>query len=220
MPARMIPLVTDQYYHIFNRGIDKRPIFPQKRDYRHFIETLLYYQRKLPVKLSLFQVLPEEDKLRLLEISHALAPFVDFVCYCLMPNHFHLLLKQVQADGISNFIRLVSDSFTHYYNLKYKRKGTLFEGRFKAVLLESDEQLLHVNRYIHLNPITSFVVKNFDQLLKYKWSSLPEYLQGGPGVCTKSYILNQFKTHKYENFLKDQVDYQRKLDAIKHLLFE
>src|SRR3972149_10552818 len=167
MPSRIFPFVNGQYYHIYNRGVEKRVIFEKQWDYSRLIKTIKYYQLLGPKpKLSRFLMgsifKPDTDK-----------KIVDIICYCLMPNHFHFLLRQVQDGGISEFVSKFSNSYTKYYNVKYKRVGPLLQGEFKAVLIESDEQLIHVSRYIHLNPIASFLIKDLNE---YRWSSYKEYI--------------------------------------------
>lgn len=223
MPQRLIPLVTDHYYHVFNRGSNKQPIFLNKRDYRHFFETLEYYSfLNPPIKLSRFNALSVSERIEILEsLRKSGKHIIQFTAYVLMPNHFHLLLKQVEENGISNFLRYVQNSYTKYFNTKYERVGALLQGPFKAVLVEEDSQLLHVSRYIHLNPHTAFVVKNFNDLLSYQWSSLQEYIDGRQGFCDKNIILSQFKnSEEYLEFVNDRASYQRELDEIKHLLLE
>lgn len=132
-----------------------------------------------------------------------------------MPNHFHLLLKQVQEGGISEFMRRFIHSYTKYLNTKNHTEGPLFQGMFKAVLVESDEQLIHLSRYIHLNPLVSQVTENLNT---YQDSSYPAYigLDNKPKI-SKEDILNFFKSPKdYEKFVSDQADLGRTLELLKH----
>ena len=138
-----------------------------------------------------------------------------------MPNHFHLLLRQTEERGISKFLSNFQNSYTRYYNTKNERDGAIFLNQFKAVLIRTDEQLIHVSRYIHLNPTTSYVVKDFHSLLDYPWSSLSEYLNNKPEICEIETIMDIFGTStNYRKFLEEQVEYQRELDKIKHLILE
>jgi putative transposase len=138
-----------------------------------------------------------------------------------MPNHFHFLLKQLKDNGISKFLGNLQNSYTRYFNIKRERDGSLFLDQFKAVLVRTDEQLVHVSRYIHLNPYTSYVVKEQDDLFKYTWSSLSEYLENKPEICELDTITSFFKSYKaYQNFIEDQADYQKQLYKIKHLVLE
>lgn len=138
-----------------------------------------------------------------------------------MPNHFHLILKQLTDNGVSRFVSNVSNGYAKYFNTKHQRVGPLFQGPFKAVRVETDEQLLHLTRYVHLNPVTAFLIKPKD-LENYSWSSLGEYLgEKNKGICTVGMVRNFFKnTDDYRKFVLDQVDYARELEKIKHLTFE
>ncbi|MCL5784226.1 MAG: transposase [Patescibacteria group bacterium] len=213
MPYRTTPLVNDQIYHVFNRGVAKLPIFTDKRDYNRFLETIYYYQFQGPKpqfsQLNRFKDFKFEKNEKIVEI----------LCYCLMPNHYHFLIKQLQENGISEFINKISNSYTKFFNAKHNRIGPLLQGQFKAVRIESDTQLIHVSRYIHLNPIASFLVKN---LKDYSWSSYLAYIGLQiDRVCTNDIILSLFKTKKkYEQFVLDQVEYAQSLETVKHLLID
>lgn len=213
MPSRVFPFVNDNFYHVYNRGIEKRRIFIDKRDQHRFIKTMLYYQLIGPKpKLSNFKrskiFSPDFDK-----------KIVNIVCYCLMPNHFHFLLKQLKDGGITEFISKLSNSYTKYFNTRHSRIGPLFQGEFKAVLVESDEQLVHLSRYIHLNPLVSLLVKD---LGKYEWSSYKEYINPvEKSLTAKEEVLSFFASPKeYEKFIADQADYGAQLEFIKHHLLE
>jgi len=224
MPARITPLVSNEIYHVVNRGNGSIPIFQSGRYYNKFLEIIAYYRNTLvTTRLSKFNLLSLEDRKYLLnEMSKNKNFLVEIIAFCLMPNHIHLLLKQIKENGILKFMRLSSDSYSKYYNIKNERKGSLFEGRFRATRIETNEQLLHVSRYIHLNPYSSFLVKDIPDLIEYPYSSLPEYLgQNQTGICNKDIVLDQFKSiEEYRKFLTDQADYQRNLDLIKHQLLE
>ena len=147
--------------------------------------------------------------------------YIDIVAYCLMPNHFHLLVKQNVNLGITKFLGDFQNSYVKFFNLRNDRVGPLFQGRFKAVNIISDEQLLHVSRYIHLNPSSSNIVR-IDRLTNYKWSSLPEYLNKlNFNFCQKETILNNFKNiDKYKEFVFDNAEYQQGLKKIEYLKLE
>src|SRR3989338_4307286 len=212
MPSRVVPFVNNEYYHIFNRGVAKMPIFNNVFDYKHFISTLLYYQVDGPKpRFSFFRKKPIalENNIKI----------VDIICYCLMPNHFHFLLRQKRENGITEFVSKLSNSYTKYINIKNNRVGPLFQGNFKAVHVGTNEQLLHLSRYIHLNPLVGYVTKNLDS---YKWSSYPEYVNLiDNAICDKKIILDQFESpEKYRQFVLDQADYGKGLEAIKHQLMD
>lgn len=224
MPGRIIPLINNEVYHVFNRGIASQPIFLDKRQYDRALETIFYYQNvNPPIRYSKFLKLKKEERALILNSLKKQKNFiVEIIALCLMPNHFHLLLKQVRNNGISKFVGNFSNSYTRYHNIKTERSGPLLEGKFKAVRIETTEQLLHVSRYIHLNPYTSFIVRRLEDLENYPYSSLKEYLnKQGPDCFPKDIILSNFKKIKdYKKFVFDQANYQRVLDQIKHLTLE
>lgn len=223
MPARIIPLVNDEFYHLFNRGINKQPIFLNARDYSKAIETFEFYSSIEPIaSFSKFLKLAREEREKLWQEMRKGKHLVEIISYCLMPNHFHFLLKQIEDGGISKFLRLFQDSYTRYFNTKYERFGPILQGQFKAVRIESDNQLLHLSRYLHLNPYTSYLVKDFASCENYPWSSFAEYLgKTKTNLCRKEIILGNFKNiADYQKFVSDQADYQRELNQIKHLALE
>lgn len=143
---------------------------------------------------------------------------VEILCYCLMPNHFHFLVRQLKDGGISQFVSQVSNSYTKFFNTKYDRVGALLQGVFSAVLVETDGQLVHLSRYIHLNPLVSDLVKN---LSTYKWSSYVEYVSGQGLLCSVSEILGYFASPAaYEKFVLDQAEYGQSLEWLKHKLID
>jgi len=186
------------------------------------ISLSFYRFTNLSVSLSRFLTWDKDRQEEVLNSSEGGKKIrVNILGFCLMPNHYHLLCRQEQGGGISKFVSQLQNSFTRYYNLKRQKKGYLFEGQFRAVRIEDDQQLLHVSRYIHLNPYTSFVVKTFDELGNYPWSSLSEYLTARKGFCQTEIVAAFFKNPaSYKRFLADQADYQRNLEKIKHLVVE
>lgn len=212
MPSRITPFVNGEYYHIFNRGVAKMPIFLNEFYYKQFMKTVIYYQIEGPKpRLSFFKTQPVDlDKNKKL---------INVICYCLMSNHFHFLLQQVIENGITDFMSKLSNSYTKYFNIKNNRVGPLLQGEFQAVHIESDEQLIHLSRYIHLNPLIGYATKD---LRTYRWSSYPEYLGiVKSNICSKEIVFEQFKSlNDYEQFVLDQVSYARELDFIKHQLLD
>lgn len=220
---RKTVLANDQIYHIYNRGIDHKSVFTTKWEFQRAVNTLSFYRfASLPFRFSQLLKLPHGDRIKILDdLKKENSKLVEIICFCLMPNHFHFVLKQLQDGGISKFISNFTNSYTKYFNTKHERIGHLFEGLFKSVLVESDEQLIHVSRYIHLNPITSFIIKLGD-LENYSWSSFPEYLDlTQDQFCQKEIVLNQFpNANTYKQFVHNQVKYAQELEKIKHLLIE
>lgn len=224
MPGRLVPLVEGQIYHVFNRGIDFRTTFSGLREFKRAQLLAHYYRFKTPpVRFSKFISLTKDIRDKWIsDLTSADDKLVEVLAYCFMDNHFHFLLKQLTPNGISKFMANFQNSYTRYFNTKHERVGPLFLDQFKAVRIGTDEQLVHVSRYIHLNPLTAYLVKEFEDLKTYKWSSFSEYI-GVPflELTQPSEVMGFFKNKKsYEKFLSDQVDYQRELDKIKHLIIE
>lgn len=220
---RKTVFANGEIYHIYNRGVEKRPTFTSRREFERAIETLEYYRfAKPPYRFSHFIRLDKELKDLALKKLSANEKLVEFLAYCLMPNHFHFLLRQIADNGISKFAANFTNSYTKYFNTKHDRIGPLCQGIFQGVHVESDEQLVHVSRYIHLNPVSSFLIKP-EQLEKYEWSSYPTYLNTKASeVVEKRTILDFFSNgpNKYKRFVLDHVDYARNLERIKHLALE
>lgn len=184
MPAknRVKKYVEGGYYHIYNRGIEGREIFSDEQDYKTFLLTLKRY-------LELYSGETREGfkKDRPSILTHkqemSLDSEVILLAYCLMPNHFHLLVKQKIGDGITKLMRRVCTNYSMYFNRKYERRGGLFESVYKAVAVSSEEQLINLSRYIHLNPVK--IIKRRYGLVEtvvgskpeeYAYSSLRKYL--------------------------------------------
>ncbi len=217
---RKVVLATGEIYHIVNRGIEKRQIFTDKREYQRALLAIDYY-RFSDLSAGLAQVLNLEIEKRNFFLSQVRKhnKLIDLLAYCLMPNHFHLLIKQLEEGGIKEFVSNFSNSYVRYFNTKNKRVGPLFQGVFRAVRIEDDEQLIHVSRYIHINPVVSFIVPR-EELITYPYTSFPECF-GGEGICNQNMILDQFPSlEQYESFVYDQIDYGRRLELIKHLILE
>jgi putative transposase len=222
MPTnRKIVFNTDSYYHIFNRGIDRRLTFIKKKDYQRTLDLLYYYQfNVIPIRYSQFCLLIDEIRQKHLQNMIDSGTRVEIISYCFMPNHFHLLIKQKCENGISGYMSNFVNAYTRYFNKKNQRSGVLFQGIFKAVFIESDEQLLHLTRYIHFNPVVSSLVKP-KELMHYAWSSYPDYILEGNNQLIKQDTIASItaQTGNYEKFCQDQIAYGKELEKIKHLTF-
>lgn len=223
MPGRRFPIVSHEYYHVFNRGIDRRTTFTSKREFARAKMALGFYQYvHPPLSLSKVLQLDVEKRQKFLLALRENKKLVRVSAFCLMPNHFHLLLTQLVEGGISVFLSNFQNSYTRYFNSCHSRDGALFLNQFKAERIETDEQFLHVSRYVHLNPHTGYVVKTISELENYPWSSLPVYLHKVRSeLVDTNEIISFFPTvAKFRTFLSDQADYQRSLKQINHLLLE
>jgi putative transposase len=197
-------LKTNLVYHVFSKSIADYVVFNSENDFQRMRETLRYYRYANASTHSLLLPASKEQN-------------VQIIAYCLMNTHFHLVLKQLKEGGISIFINKVLNSFTRYFNQKYDRKGPLWEGRFKRILIETDEYLLHLTRYIHLNPVTAYIVNSPEE---WKYSSFHEYLGSASDPLCEFHSLFNIAPDKYNNFVKSRIDYQRSLAGIKDLLLD
>lgn len=224
MPLRGEKFYNGGMYHVFNKTIEHLQIFEDVEICNAFLDILVYYRStKSKVRYSRYKRLAEKLK-REIDISLNFPSFfrVEILSYCLMPNHFHLLLKQQKSDGgVVKFMSDVLNSFTRYYNIKRSRKGPIFLTQFKSKRMRSREQLIHVSRYIHLNPFSSEIVTSEVELLKYPFSSLREYIEEKSpyNISNKEIILNEFQSNrkKYRDFVMGNADYQKALEDIKHI---
>lgn len=222
MPRRKVVLATGEVYHIYNRSIAKAEVFKSVRDLNKAIEVVNFYRYPQRLRLSVFKQLKQEVQDVYIKSFKNLLPLVEIYSYCFMPNHFHFLIKQLRDNGISRFIANFQNSFAKIFNLRHDRNGALFQNQFKAKRPDTDEEFLHLSRYIHLNPVTAFLVE-FRDLLVYPYTSLVCYVGGDNEdllVNTKIIIEMVGSVESYVKFVSDQADYQRELDLIKNLTLE
>ena len=220
---RKIIFVNNEHYHIFNRGVDKREIFSDVQDYERFLSAIDLLNDKydgLMIEWRDFKKgNPKATLANFLKLGFSKRmPLVEIIAYCLNPNHYHFILKQIADKGIEKFFHKIGVSHAKYYNDKYKRSGSLFQGNYKAIMIDSNEYLLYLSAYVNKNNFIHGYSKN--EIWKY--SSLPEYL----GVTKKhlvnnGIILDQFKNiGEYNNFLKDNALYVRNRKELEKYLIE
>ena len=201
--------VEESFYHIYNRGVEKRTIFEELQDYKVFLKYLKEslspppkpenIRKTFTLQGASFKGIPRQPKNYFKEI--------ELHSYCLMPNHFHLLVKQKSKNSIEKIMRSLATRYSMYFNKKYDRIGKLFQGHYKAVLIKNDDYLLHLSRYIHLNPLeyTSSLTKGFSsyadylQLRKTKWIKTDFIL----GYFNTSVIKELEKFNKYQEFVEN-----------------
>lgn len=205
-------------YHVYNRGVAKMPLFLDDKDFNRFLDVLSFYlDDDRPMKFSLAKLLKDPLPQRTTPATHQLA---ESLAYVLMTNHFHLVLREVEPKGISRLMALVLNSYTRYFNTRYHRVGTTFQGTFRFVLVETDEQLMHLIRYIHLNP---YVARMVDQPEGYRWSSYPDYLTNRQSrLCNPALALELAGSpERYRTFVHDFEGYALTLAGLKsHLIDE
>lgn len=189
--------LENTHYHVYNRGVNKRKIFLDDNDYAVFLNLFKRYLSKTPQKDYKKREYPW------------LYNHIELLCFCLMPNHFHLLVYQMKEDALKNLIKNVCGTYTIYFNKKYKRVGPLFQDRFKAVMVTNDEYLQHITRYIHLNP---------KEYMHWQYSSLPYYIGAVKADWLQPYrILELFKDNRsYRMFLDDYEGQKDMLESIKN----
>ncbi len=223
MTYRRTPIITGEIYHVFNRSIARQPIFIGNRDYHRVLAVIEFYRFTKPsLRFSHYNRLYLDQKIKFLSSLKTGLKEVSIFGFCLMPNHLHFLLREENDKGITHFMSDIQNSYAKYFNIKTERTGALFQSMFKAVRIETDEQLLHVLRYIHLNPLTSYVIKEEKKLDTYPWSSYIDYIgKRKNSIVNISFIKKFFpSTEHFINFTFDQLSYQRKLEKIKHLILE
>jgi putative transposase len=198
MPSRNVRKVdvAGGYYHVYARGASKQPIFLEPADYYYFINLFnRYLSRKQQVNKAGVVYPNYREK-------------VELLCYCLMNNHFHILLYQKEQGGMSQFMKSVMISYGRYFNLKYKRSGSLYESTYKASMINADNYLVHISRYIHLNP-------RYWQ--RYKYSSIRYYLEDITEEWLEKKRVMELFTHSsvYKLFLQDYEEHKTMLDELK-----
>lgn len=225
MPSKNVikPYLAGGYYHIYNRGVNKRTIFKDEQDYAVFLSYLKIYllpkdKEGLSSIISNKNSSPKEKDQALRELNlNNFNGQIELIAYCLMPNHFHLLVHQINERDIKLFLQSLMTRYTMFFNKKYRRIGSLFQGCYKAVLVETDEQLLYLTRYIHLNPVKSSHERS--HLLKQP-SSYRNYLGEIKQDWVKpSFILQNFSKegfNSYQNFVETD-DFETE-DVSVHLL--
>lgn len=193
--------VTDEIYHVYNRGVEKRIVFSNERDYRRFIRDMEEFNDSAPAANLHRPCLKSDFKQR--------KPLVEIFCFCLMPNHYHFLLRQLVDGGITEFMRKIGTGYTNYFNLKNNRVGALFQGKFKAVHLEKQAHLLYLPHYIHLNPLDLKMpswrdkkIENPQKALRflesYRWSSYLDHVgkRNFPSVISQNIFRKFYGTPK------------------------
>ncbi len=201
MPSRNVTKydVEHSFYHIYARGTNKQPIFLVAHDYAYFVNLFARYLSKAPAIKRQKEPYPHYYNQ------------LELLAYCLMQNHFHLLVYQVDLGAMSAFMKSLMTSYSLYFNRKYRRTGSLFESRYKAAMIDADNYLQHISRYIHLNP-------RFWK--RFPYSSLQLYIRGNePEWLMSEKVLGLFESrHSYLEFVEDYEAHKQMLAEIKHEL--
>jgi len=232
MPAKnaLKIYVAGGFYHVYNRGVEKRKVFMEQVDYKVFLRYLKIYlspkkelMRELRDTPSLIN-LAKQELFQLISMNNFYKR-IDLLSYNLLPNHFHLLVRQKEKTDIEFFMRSLGTKYVVYFNKKYHRVGTLFQGVYKAVLVETEEQLLHLSRYIHLNH--QEILKKGESLVSYPWSSYPAYVKNWQTKwLVKDFLLSYFKQaggfgfNSYQGFVEGYQQNWQVEEKYKALLLE
>ncbi|MFC1756585.1 transposase [Patescibacteria group bacterium] len=210
---------NNHFYHVFNRGTDKRKVFMDDKDYHRFLFSLRDFNDKNS-SINLFRRISVSEGAVSVgsPTSHIVKKedresVVKFYGSCLMPNHFHLILEQLEDGGISSFMQKLGTGYTNYFNQKYERSGVLFQGKFKAVLIDKDEYLNYLKQYIYLNPLDLFEPRWKEEGLK-DWRKAKKFLEEYKWTPLKNY-------DEYEEFLKScKTKSKSRFEDIKEFIIE
>lgn len=185
---------NDEYYHIYNRGVEKRDIFCDERDLFRFLQSIDEFNDREAIG-SLYENSFRKENKQLGGRTSKSERLVEIVAYCLNPNHFHLIVKQVSDKGVEKFMQRLGTGYTMYFNRRYQRSGGLFQGKFKSIHIDTNEYFLRLSVYVNLN---NKVHRLGGRSFKSSWS---EYMSGRFGIVHPEVILSQFKDSKeYEEF--------------------
>jgi putative transposase len=220
MPYRKTVFSPGEVYHLANHGVGDQMIFKNNRDYSTFIERINFYRFLPEIRFSRFLKLSPKDKARFFDkCDKTKEPLVKILIFELLPNHFHLVVEEVQEKGIQIFMRNLQNSYARHFNVKNKRKGPLFQSVFIAIHIVDDEQLMYVSGYIHVNAYAAFLIKK-SELWTYPWSSLPDYIGSASGYSflSKERVLSLFGNdkEKYRNYIDRQAEFHKEKTIIKN----
>lgn len=186
---RKTPLVVREHYHIYSRGVEKRKIFLNDKDYRRFIALLYIMNQDAPFRIDNF-LQRNRGGLRDIFNETREKSLVSILSYCLMPNHFHLVLYEYTEGGISKFMSKLLTAYSMYFNTKYERSGSLFTRPFRSEHIENESQYMYIFSYVHLNPIS---------IIDKGWKE--------NGVCDKKgagEFIKNYEFSSYQDFLNNE----------------
>lgn len=201
-------VIIDEYYHIYNRGVNKQTLFHDRSDYVRFLFMMLYFQSSKTFsnirRYVIFYLKNNIFNIALSDIQKIISDqHIGIISFCIMPNHFHIIIKGIKKDGATSYMHRVLGGYSRYYNKKYGTSGHLFQGAYKIVHIENNIQLLYLSAYIHRNPRSLLGWENKE--LKYEWSSYQDYVKEGRfgRLLTQTIILDQFSSKKdYQKFVE------------------
>lgn len=218
---RNVVFTNNEIYHVFNRSIAKEEIFIKQDHLNRILNLFKFYRYEQDIKYSEFAKLSIEAKQYYIDNHKTRKPLVDIYGFSIMPNHFHVLLRQILDNGIVKFTSNIQNGYAKFFNKITDRDGGLFKRPFKASHIDDDETFLHTLRYIHLNPVTSYIIE-YKDLINSPWNSYSHYLnlQENDFVKKDLAIERVGNIKKFITFTVDQEDYQKKLAYIKSACLE
>ncbi len=218
MSVRKTCFENDKIYHIYNRGVEKRNIFTEDIDYVRFLHDLfeLNNQNKSPNITYHFKALKNSEARPSNLKREPRELLVEIFGFVLMPNHYHLILKQKSDNGVIRFMQKLGTGYAMFFNQKYERVGSLFQGKFKSILVDKDSYLIHLLNYIHFNPLDlNLGGPASEYLRKYRWSSFLDYIgeKNFPSITSRDFMLNYFgETNREERYKKEAEEWLREKD--------
>ena len=221
MPKRKTSIVPGEFYHVYNKSVGSEKIFLSEFNIKQALKRVHYYKFKRNLKYVDYVKIKENRSDASLSNKQQ-DPLVIIYAYSIMPNHYHFVVKELKKEGLRSFISNFQMSFAWFYNSRNKRSGSVFQGRFKAKHIQSIEQLLHLIRYVHLNPVTAYLC-DFKDLSNSLRTSYYEYVTDNHknSIVDTKFVMKHFNSIKdFKVFHKNQVEYQRSLASIKKLLVD
>lgn len=218
-------------YHIYNRGVEKRNVFLRERDYLRFIHDLYEFNDTDPVSNLWYYFNPKNNEVEPRYIPREKKKrklLIEILAFVLMPNHYHLILRQLRKDGIVDFMQKLG-GYTMYFNKVNQRVGALFQGRYKAVLVEKTPHFIYLPLYVHANPLKIYrgstsLDKQIKFLESYRWSSFPDYIgkKNFPSVTSRSFLKECFggekeQRHSMQEFVKTKLE---DLENIREIMLD
>lgn len=222
---RKVEFKNGEYFHVYNRGVDKRDVFSDERDYVRFIKSMREFNTTEAAGGLYEKYLREKHAIRTrtsnVQSGHLMStPLVSISAYCLNPNHYHFILKQQVDNGIKKFMQKLGNGYTKYFNHRNKRSGSLFQGVYKSVHIDSNEYFLYLSAYVNKN---NFIHGYSNAEEEWEYSSLPDYAGKRNGtLCDKGEILGQFNNDisQYKKFLDATAAHLKEKKELEKYLLE
>lgn len=207
--SRQIEIAPDEIYHIYNRGMHQHAIFHDKHDYARFLFLILFFQSPLSFEnigrhISAFMKQADFKVSAKIIADVVHQRNVELMAFVLMPNHFHVIVKEIRVNGISDYMHRIGTAFTNYVNIKYHHSGHIFQGSYRAVHISDNDQLLYTSAYVHKNARTLKSWSN--KLTQYPWSSYQDFVEDNrwENLIKRDLILEQFtNAREYQQWVKE-----------------